>query len=198
MKKILSNYIEEHLSNIVIISCILFLGIFCGICLFNFSGSEFKENVINTMKENMNLMQNDEFNGINIICKQLIINIIVVLFLYFTAITFIPNFLISLITFFKGLCVGIYTILIFNLFNGGMCIIAELLIVLIPLIIYMCAYIFVCNCAVLLHNQLMQGEFKLSHIILEIVRSISAISIILISILIEQLGCNVIIHLLIS
>jgi hypothetical protein len=170
------------------------MGLVVGICIFNFTEDTLKDQFIGEVKSTLELAKDENFEGINIIFNGLLLNFFIVLIIYFSSLTLIPNILIDFITFIKGIMVGIFIPIIFIIFGNGKGILAILLYNIIPNIIYLIPYLYLCNNSLLFHNSLINVGVKISIILSEIVKIIISFSFILISILIEQLASCILIH----
>ena len=119
MKKYLKEYIYENLKSIIIILSFIIIGLVVGIISFNISNQEIKTEIILSVKNTLDIAKNENFEGINILFNSIGINIFVISIIYFSAVTLIPKLFINLVSFFKGISLGLYIPILFNIFGIG-------------------------------------------------------------------------------
>ena len=194
MKKYLKNYIEKNIKNILFILFFIIIGLVIGIVLFNLLDLELRDQVILSIKDTLNIARDNNFEGINIINNGIILNIIILAIIYFSSITFIPNVLINLITFLKGMSIGIYLSTIFSIFDFSNALVTSIIIILLPNIIYIPSYIYLCNNTLLLHCKIIEKNIKIYNLGIEVLKIIMGFSVIFLSVVLEQLGAITVIN----
>lgn len=191
MKNYLRNYIYENIKVISIILLCVAIGIIIGSLVFNYSNENIKNQIINISKNTLDIAKNENFEGINVLLNGIKTNIPVIIFIYFSAITFIPMFLINITSFIKGISIGIYASILLSLFGVTKGIFFSLLVIFIPNVIYIMAYIFICNNSLILHNKFMENGIKIYDVIFEIVRIVIGFSTIFLSVILEQITLGI-------
>ena len=163
------------------------VGLVVGIGTYYLIESPVRVQMIEEAKTILNLASNENFGGINMIKNGLMTNFFLILLIYFAAFTFIPYILIHVITFVKGAMLGSYIPLLFTLFGTGKGLLAVALFSILPNMIYVLAYLYLCNNSLLFHHVIKEG-MKVSDLFMEIIKIVIAFSFILISIIIEQMA----------
>lgn len=190
MKEKIKQYINDNLKSIAIIFLFAIMGIVLGIFLYQIVPDAIKNDLIKTMKTTLDLTKNENFKGINIIKNGMISNIILVIVIYSMSLTLLSPYLISLLSFFKGLSIGMYIPTIFNIFGASKGILAMFLLVIIPNLIYIPSYIFFSVNSVKFHYSLLSEENKFILFIKEVIRIIFGFSIMFLGVILEQLTSN--------
>lgn len=189
MKEFLKKYIEENYKVLKILCLCFCIGLIVGIVLFMFLDNGIKNELVGTMKNTLDLSKADNFENINIIKNGMISNAIIIGVIYFCAITLFAPMLICITNFFKSFSIGVYIPVIFSIFGVSKGLIVTLLIVIIPNLLYIPAFIFSSTNAINFHYFLFEN--KDSSFMLGIVREITYIlisfSIIILSVVLEQL-----------
>ena len=194
MKKYLKEYIYENLKSIIIILSFIIIGLVVGIISFNISNQEIKTEIILSVKNTLDIAKNENFEGINILFNSIGINIFVISIIYFSAVTLIPKLFINLVSFFKGISLGLYIPILFNIFGIGNGILSLILLIILPNIIYITAYIYMCNNSILFHNKVVEQGIKLSIICVEIFKIVITLALFIASVILEQIGIFVVIN----
>lgn len=194
MKKYLKEYIYENLKSIIIILSLIIIGLVVGIISFNISNQEIKTEIILTVKNTLDISKDENFEGINILFNSIGINIFVISIIYFSAVTLIPKLFINLVSFFKGISLGLYIPILFNIFSIGNGILSLILLIILPNIIYISAYIYMCNNSILFHNKVIEQGIKLSIICVEIFKIVITLALFIGSVILEQIGIYIVIN----
>lgn len=194
MKKYLKEYIYENLKSIIIILSFIIIGLVVGIISFNISNQEIKTEIILSVKNTLDIAKNENFEGINILFNSIGINIFVISIIYFSAVTLIPKLFINLVSFFKGISLGLYIPILFNIFGIGNGILSLILLIILPNIIYIAAYIYMCNNSILFHNKVVEQGIKLSIICVEMFKIVITLALFIGSVILEQIGIFVVIN----
>ena len=194
------DYIKEYINNnfksIVLIFSCLIIGLVVGIITFNFMPGGTKTEIIQTLNNTLSSTKSENFEGINVIK-----NGILVLILYFSSITLIAPGLVCMTNIFKGFSIGLYIPTLFCVFGFGNGIIALFLLVIIPNLIYIPAFIYLSINSVSFHYELIEakgngGSIKIT--IKEMYKLILGFSVIALSVIIEQLLSLGVIHMYIK
>ena len=136
-------------------------------------------------------------NGINILKNGIISNILILIVTYIFVVTLFAPFGICTLNILKGVSIGIYISTLFNIFNFGHGLLAFFLIVLLPNLIYIPSYIYICTNSINLHYLIVdkiQKEKLFKELIKESYRTIIAFSLIVFSVIIEQFAAFGVIH----
>lgn len=192
MKKYLKNYIDNNLKNIFTIFSFIIIGLVLGIFIFNISNESDKIDIVESAKKILDISKSENFEGINIIFNSLKSNILIITIVYFAALTLIPQILINLISMIKGISLGIYIPVLFNIFGINNGILVLLILIIIPNLIYILAYIFLCNNSILIHRNIIEEGIKFSTFCFEIVKVVITISLMLVAVILEQISVIVI------
>lgn len=197
MLEYIKEYVKDNFKSImVLLSCII-VGLVVGILVFSFMNDGTKSELINTLNETLNYTKNENFQGINVIKNGMMSNFILIIILYFSAITFIAPGLVCTINAFKGFAIGLYIPTLFQVFGFGNGILALLLLVIIPNIVYIPAFIYLSISSLNFHNEIIMitgSGSKIGLTLKEIYKLILGFSVISLSVIIEQLLSVVVIH----
>lgn len=189
MKEYLKVYIEENYKIIKIIGMCFLIGLVVGVIFFGFVNDGIKNEFIGSLKNTLDLSKNNNFESINIIKNGIVANFILLFIIYFCSITLIAPILICMVTFFKSFSIGLYIPIIFNVFGASKGIIVTLLLVVLPNLLYIPAFIFSSTNAIKFHYSLFENKESgiLFNLIRELVYIFIAFSIIILSVVVEQL-----------
>lgn len=194
MKKYLKDYIYENFKVIFAIFLFIIIGLVLGIFIFNISEETVKSGIIQSAKSTLEIAKEEKFEGINIILNSIVMNFFVILIIYFSSITLIPKALINIVSILKGISLGLYIPVLFNIFGISNGILSLIIYIIIPNIIYISSYIFLCNNAILFHNKIIEEDFKLSNLCFEMIKIVIVFSLMLVSVILEQVAVMVIIN----
>lgn len=189
MKEYLKVYVEENYKIIKIIGMCFLIGLVVGVIFFGFVNDGIKNEFIGSLKNTLDLSKNNNFESINIIKNGIVANFILLFIIYFCSITLIAPILICMVTFFKSFSIGIYIPIIFNVFGASKGIIVTLLLVVLPNLLYIPAFIFSSTNAIKFHYSLFENKESgiLFNLIRELMYIFIAFSIIILSVVVEQL-----------
>ena len=194
MKKYLINYIYENKNKIRILSFIILIGIFVGILFFNILYPDLKNDILNDFTNTLNLSKQDNFQMINIILNSIFLNIISIIIIYLISLFIIAPYMTTLFSFIKGVSIGFYIasiIKVFGIGNGTICI---LTVILVPNIIYFPVLIYMLINSINFHYNIFEKKINLSLFIKEVYYIIISVSLILVSIMLEQAMCNIMVN----
>lgn len=198
MKKYLEKYIGENAKVIKITSLAIIVGILIGIFIFQLFNIELKHEFINSIKNTLDIAKSGNFENINIIKNGILSNFLLVTLVYLAAITLIAPICITGINFLKGLSIGLYISTLFYIFGLGKGLLVTFLIVILPNMIYLPTFIYLSTNAINFYYMITEKNNKLSLIAKESYRIIISISLIILSVLIEQLLSYAVITIYIS
>lgn len=193
MKKYLREYIYTNFKNIVMIFTFIIIGIAMGIIIFNTSEEVVKNEIVQNAKNIIDISKNQNFEGINIIINSISLNFIMITIIYFAAVTLIPRVIINIISMLRGISIGLYIPVLFSIFGIGNGFIALIILIIIPNIINISSYIYLCSNAIIFNKKIIDEGFKISVFLYEITKIIIAFSLILLSVILEQVGVIIII-----
>lgn len=188
MLEYINRYIEENLKNIVALLSFILIGIIFGLIFYQFLPSGTKEELVNTLRTTLDLSKNENFENVNVIKNGVISNSILVLVIYIATLTLIAPAVICTTCVFKGFSIGLYIPTLFQVFGLGNGILSLILLVILPNIIYIPAFVFFAVNSINFHFNLVNSNinrFKL--VISEACKLILGISIIVLSVIVEQL-----------
>lgn len=184
----IKRYIEENFKNIVVLLGFLVIGIIFGLIFYQFLPPGTKEELVNTLRTTLDLCKNENFENINVIKNGVMSNSILVLVIYTSAITLVAPAVICITCVFKGFSIGLYIPTLFEVLGFGKGILSLFLLVIIPNIIYIPAFVYLAVNSINFHFNLVNSNinrFKL--VISEGCKLILGISIIVLSVIVEQL-----------
>ncbi len=189
MKEYLKVYVEENYKIIKIIGMCFLIGLVVGVIFFGFVNDGIKNEFIGSLKNTLDLSKNNNFESINIIKNGIVANFILLFIIYFCSITLIAPILICMVTFFKSFSIGIYIPIIFNVFGASKGIIVTILLVVLPNLLYIPAFIFSSTNAIKFHYSLFEKKETglLFNLMRELMYIFIAFSIIILSVVVEQL-----------
>lgn len=190
MKKYIEKYISENLNKIYTFLAFLLIGLVVGLLVYNLTSNEVKQELNTTIKDTLELTKQENFEGINVIKNGVISNIIICALIYFSALTLLTPYIVSIINFLKGFTIGIYIPTVFAVFGIGKGILAFILLVLLPNIIYLPAFIYLSINSVNIHNEMIKDgndKNKMGTILKEGIFLIITFSIMSLATVIEQL-----------
>lgn len=188
MKNYLLNYLKENSKILKILLICLTVGITCGIITYNCLASEIKNELILSIKSTLDLANSNEYEGINVLKNGIISNMFLVMIVYLFSITLIAPFCICGVNIIKGFSIGIYLSTLFSIFGFGKGLLSLFLIIILPNIIYLPAYMYMCCNSINLHYLILESNNKLSIFFKEAYKIIISLSLIILSIVIEQLS----------
>lgn len=201
MVEYIKGYVKDNFKSIIVLLTCIIIGIVVGIFLFCFMNDGTKNEIIKTLNETLSYTKNEKFQGINVIKNGMISNFILVIILYFAAITLIAPGLVCIINAFKGFAIGLYIPTLFQVFGFGNGFLVLLLLVIIPNIVYIPAFIYLSINSLNFHSHitmLTSSGNKIGVIIKEIYKFILGFSIISLSVIMEQLLSLGVIHIYIN
>ena len=198
------NYIKEYVNDnfksiIVLLSCMI-IGLVVGIVVYQFISDGTKVELVKTLKQTLDYSKQENFQGINVIKNGMISNTILIIIIYFSAITLIAPGIVSCINVFKGFAIGLYIPTLFQVFGFGNGILALFLLVVIPNIVYIPAFIYLSINSLRFHYEILDGsnENKMTLIFKEGCKLIMGFSVIALSVILEQLLCMGVINIYIN
>lgn len=186
MKKKIMEYIEQNFKNIVVVSGSIILGIIVGIILYQVISSGIQNDLVRTMKNTLELTKSENFEGINIIKNGMISNLILVAVIYLMSLTLISPYLISMLSFFKGLSIGMYIPTLFNIFGISKGLLAMLLLIIIPNLVYIPSYIYLSVNSIRFHYSLLGNESKMIVFTKEFFKVVLGFSVMFLGVILEQ------------
>lgn len=186
MKKKIMEYIEQNFKNIVVVSGSIILGIVVGIILYQVISSGIQNDLVRTMKNTLELTKSENFEGINIIKNGMISNLILVAVIYLMSLTLISPYLISMLSFFKGLSIGMYIPTLFNIFGISKGLLAMLLLIIIPNLVYIPSYIYLSVNSIRFHYSLLGNESKMIVFTKEFFKVVLGFSVMFLGVILEQ------------
>lgn len=199
MFEYIKRYIEENFKNIVVLFGFLVIGIIFGLIFYQFLPLGTKEELVNTLRTTLDLCKNENFESINVIKNGVMSNSILVLVIYASALTLIAPVIICITCVFKGFSIGLYIPTLFEVFGLGNGILSLFLLVIIPNIIYIPAFMYLAVNSINFHFNLVNSNINRFKLVLsEVGKLIIGISIIVLSVIVEQLLSFVVIKIYIG
>lgn len=188
MKEYLLNYINDNSKVIKIILICFLVGLVVGLVVFNFLNQDVKNELLSSMKSTLDIAKGGDFESINILKNGITTNLLIILLVYFFSITLIAPVCICILSIIKGVSIGMYIPTLFLVFGFGKGLLALLLLIILPNIIYIPSYIYMSVNAINFHYKLLEEKNKLTVLLKESYKLIIVLSLIILSILIEQLA----------
>ncbi len=187
MKKYLRNYIEENFKILSIIFFCIIIGLVVGIIFYNVINPTLKEEIIKSMRQTLELTKQENFTGINVIRNGIASNAILVMIIYLISLSLIAPYLMSVLSISKGLAIGVYIPTLFQIFGPSKGIVALLLLVVLPNLIYIPAYMYISANSLRFNYGIISKEnSRTSLVVKESVKLLIGFSIMFLSIVIEQ------------
>lgn len=187
----IKEYVNDNFKSIVVLLFCIIIGLVVGIFIYQLTSEDIKLELTQTLTQTLEKTKKENFQGINIIKNGMISNIILIVIIYFSSITLISFGIVSGVNLFKGFAIGLYIPTLFQVFGFGNGILALFLLVIIPNIIYIPAFIYISvNCLKLNYNILDKNiSNNISLIFKEGCKLIMGFSVIALSVIIEQFLC---------
>ncbi len=196
MRKYITEYVEKNIKGLSIILMCLIAGIFIGIFAFQFLEQSIKNDIISAMKSTLDSTKQNNFEGINVIKNGIVSNSIITGIIYVSAITLVAPFIVCMLNVFKGFSIGIYVCTMINIFGLGKGLLCILLIVVIPSIMYIPSFIYLCINSINFHYAIIEENNKSSKIGLLIKESymiLIGFSVMFLAVILEQFLSNVVV-----
>ncbi len=200
MKEYLKGYLDNNYKLLKITLMCFFIGIGVGIAIYFFLDDGIKNEFITSLKNTLELSKKSNFEDINIIRNGVISNGLLLFFIYFCSITLFAPLFICFIDFFKGFAIGLYIPIVFVVFNSTNPFLALLFLSIIPNLLFIPAFIFSATNAINFHYCLFDKE-KSGYVVTifkEIALILIAYSIIILSVVLEQILTSNIINMYIG
>lgn len=143
IKKIINEFWVENKYDICMVSMLLIIGFACGIGIYFMISDNTTSELVLEVKKTFDLSLTEKIEKLCIISNSLKINSWLVIALVFFSITVIGRWLIYSATIVKGMAIGIYTCILFSVFNFWWGIVTAILLVAVVNLIYIPAYIFI-------------------------------------------------------
>lgn len=144
VRKWLKNYIMENKYEVLLFCTLISIGIVIGVITYFLSGFEIRKLAIEAVTGVLDLSAKEEFLKANIILDGLKSNIFLIGILILMAITLFGRWIIYLIVMLKGISIGLYLAILFNVFGFWWGIVVNILLVILVNIIYLPALIYLC------------------------------------------------------
>lgn len=200
MLNYIKEYVNDNFKSIVVLLFCIIIGLVVGIFIYQLTSEDIKLELTKTLTQTLEKTKKENFQGINIIKNGMISNIILIAIIYFSSITLIAFGIVSGVNLFKGFAIGLYIPTLFQVFGFGNGILALFLLVIVPNIIYIPAFVYISvNSLKLNYNILDKSNNKnISLIFKECGKLIMGFSVIALSVIIEQFLCLGVINIYIS
>lgn len=185
----LREYVKENIKIISVLFLCVIIGLVVGFFVYKIIPSNSNIELISTLKNTLEYTKQEDFAGINVIKNGVISNSILVTIIYFSSITLIAPFFVCIMSFVKGFAIGLYIPTIFYVFGFGNGILVLLLLVIIPNLVYLPAYIYLSINSLKFHYELFEikEEGKIGLTLREILKIVLGFSVIILSVILEQL-----------
>ncbi|MBR5227561.1 MAG: hypothetical protein IKV94_02890 [Clostridia bacterium] len=145
IKKFFTQYVEENKYDIYIISMLLIIGFFVGVGLFFLINAEVSNQLINAAKSVFDASMQADNLKINVILNGVKVNLILIIAFLLFSITLIGRVFIYFSTILKGISIGIYSCIIFSIFNIWWGLVVTCLLVVLINLVYIPAYIYLAS-----------------------------------------------------
>lgn len=189
MKNYLLKYIEDNFKSVKTLFFCLIVGLVVGIITYQFIDSGVRGELVNSIKSTLDISSKQGFEGINIIKNGVVSNLGICTLIYLIAITLIAPFCICILNLFKGFAIGIYIPSLFEVLGAGNGFIALLILVILPNIIYIPSFIYMCTNSINFHYTITDKSNlgnKMAIFIKESYKIVIGLSLMIFSVLIEQ------------
>ncbi len=188
MNKSIQKYFLDNISTITKFLVVYLVGMVLGIVIFNLTGV--KQEYVQIIKDILEPVKQDNFEGINIIANGLKNNAIFILMLYSSLLTIIAPIILTVFLIIKAVATGIYMCTLFSIFGVFKGVLVVSSAVVLPFLICTLGYIIICTSIINLAAKIREKiDFR------EIVKQgywlLISFSLISFSIVIEQLMSEV-------
>lgn len=144
VKKWIKNYLMNNKYEVIVFSFIVLVGIVIGISTFLVAEDNTRRIATEAVTGVLDLSAKEEFIKADIILNGLKSNFIFITILFIFAMTLFGKWGIYISMLIKGIALGIYTSVLFNVFGFGYGLLVNILLVLLVNIIYIPALIYIC------------------------------------------------------
>ncbi len=189
MKEYLLNYIKTNFKTIKTLLICLVIGVVIGVVIYQLIDENIRDELISSVSSTLSIAKGEGFEGINVLKNGILSNILISIIIYISSITLISPVCICALNVIRGVSIGIYISTIFAVFGIGSGILATILIIVLPNLIYIPAYIYMCTNSVNFHYLIIDKSSRenfLKELVKESYRFIIAFSLMILSVLIEQ------------
>lgn len=143
IKRWIKNYLIDNKYEVLLFCTIVIIGITIGITTFLVSSEKTQGIGVEAVTGVLNLSVKEEFIKANIIADGIKSNLILLLILFILSITLFGKWGIYAVMFIKGVGIGIYTVVLFNVFGLWWGLLVNIMLVLFVNLIYMPALIYI-------------------------------------------------------
>lgn len=197
MKEKILEYVNANRKSISILVICMFTGFVISILIYQFLDAENKSEIASSITSILNLSKEENFEGINVINNGIVSNGVLIFCIYVTCITLVCPLLVSLFNFFKGFTIGIYVLTLLEIFGFKNGMLTILLMVILPNIIYIPAYLYISTNSINVSYDMQNGGNKynvLYILVKEFYHLIISFSLVFLSLIVEQLLSGVMIN----
>lgn len=193
----MKEYITNNKYDILLISILIAIGITVGIMVYIFLNNEIKELVLVNAKKVFDISKEDTYISANIILNGLKSNIILITMLLIFSVTLFGKWAIYSILIIKGIAIGIYIGVLFNIFGFWWGIIVVILLVVvvnmlyIPALIYLTAMLLGLNFDIFKSRRDCMNILNISKVLIV---TLTSFFIIFSSIVVEQVASNIVLN----
>ena len=188
MKNYLLKYLSENYKIIKILLICFIVGLGFGIFTFQIVNNDIKNELMSSIRATLDISKSSDFESINIIKNGVNSNLFITTIIYVSSITLIAPIVICILNILKGFSIGIYIPTLIGTLGIGKGMLSILLIVILPNIIYLPTYIYMSVNSINFHYMIFESNNKLSLFIKESYKIIIALSLMMFSVLIEQMA----------
>ena len=143
LKDYILKMIKENKKSIkVFVFCIL-LGLATGIISYNFLSLDNKQELVNSVKDTLDICKGENFEKVSILQNGLKSNLYMIILFLVVSTTIVAPIVFCCIYFLKGFAIGIYISVIYSIFGFWDGTLSNFLINIIPNLIFMPIYIFI-------------------------------------------------------
>lgn len=193
----MKEYITNNKYDILLISILIAIGITVGIMVYIFLNNEIKELVLVNAKKVFDISKEDTYISANIILNGLKSNIILITILLIFSVTLFGKWAIYLILISKGIAIGIYTGVLFNIFGFWWGIIVFILLVVVVNMLYIPALIYLTAMILGLNFDIFKSRrdcINILNISKVLIVTLTSFFIIFSSIVVEQVASNIVLN----
>lgn len=197
LKKWFGEYIQINKSEIVAVLIYLIIGILIGLGIYAFLSGDIKEMLVAEAKEVFDISKSSSYVKTDVLKNGIKANVLLVVIMAMFAVMLFGRLGIYLIVLLKGMALGIYTILLFNIFGPLWGIVTMLLLVILVNVLYLPAFIYlVISFLGINFNIFKTGVRSLNLVEMYrlLVPTIISFSIIFSSIVVEQIASGIVLN----
>ncbi|MEG1990249.1 MAG: hypothetical protein RRY11_08775 [Terrisporobacter sp.] len=190
MKNYLLKLLKENEKSIKVFAICLIIGLATGFIVFNFLNVDNKKELITSVTDTLDICKDFNFEKVSVLQNGIKSNLILMCMFVIIALTVVAPIIICVMFFIKGFAIGIFTAVIFSIFGFWNGILVNVLINILPNLVYLPAYIFMGIKTIDFHYFILDNnkvKEKLKQLVILVYYFAISMSFFFLSIVIEQL-----------